>query len=156
AGGEMRLEIGRFAPAVRIDATHVLAGRGGRDLAALQHDDAPAVRRQVIRRRGARDPAADHDDVRVGHVVSDAAYPATHVTRSRAASPWFLILTVWLALGVTFGLMFSFSVFLVPLLEEFRWSRGLAAGAFSLSAVVQGLLSPLIGTLVDRFGPRRL
>jgi MFS family permease len=79
-----------------------------------------------------------------------------HVTSPRAASPWLLIVTVWLTLGVTFGLMFSFSVFLVPLLEEFRWSRGLAAGAFSLSAVVQGLLSPAIGTLVDRFRPRRL
>ena len=78
------------------------------------------------------------------------------VTRPRAASPWLLIASVWLTLGVTFGLMFSFSVFLVPLLEEFRWSRGLAAGAFSLSAVVQGLLSPAIGTLSDRFGPRRL
>jgi MFS family permease len=78
------------------------------------------------------------------------------VTSPRAASPWVLISTVWLALGVTFGLMFSFSVFLVPLLEEFRWSRGLAAGAFSLSAVVQGLLSPAIGWLVDRFGPKRL
>jgi MFS family permease len=79
-----------------------------------------------------------------------------HVTSPRAASPWLLIVTVWLTLGVTFGLMFSFSVFLVPLLEEFRWSRGLAAGAFSLSAVVQGLISPAVGTLVDRFGPRRL
>ena len=78
------------------------------------------------------------------------------VTSPRAASHWLLLTTVWLTLGVTFGLMFSFSVFLVPLLEEFRWSRGLAAGAFSLSAVVQGLLSPVIGTLVDRFGPRRL
>jgi MFS family permease len=79
-----------------------------------------------------------------------------HVTSPRARSSWLLIATVWLTLGVTFGSMFSFSVFLVPLLHEFRWSRGLAAGAFSLSAVVQGLLSPLIGTLVDRFGPRRL
>ena len=79
-----------------------------------------------------------------------------HVTSPRPASPWLLIATVWLMLGVTFGLMFSFSVFLVPLLEEFGWSRGLAAGAFSLSAVVQGLLSPAIGALVDRFGPRRL
>jgi MFS family permease len=67
-----------------------------------------------------------------------------------------MIATLWLTLGVAFGLMFSFSVFLVPLLEEFRWSRGLAAGAFSLSAVVQGILSPVVGTLVDRFGPRRL
>ncbi|HEX3175586.1 MAG TPA: MFS transporter [Methylomirabilota bacterium] len=74
----------------------------------------------------------------------------------RPASPWLVVVTVWLTLGVTFGLMFSFSVFLVPLLEEFGWSRGLAAGAFSLSAVVQGLLSPAIGALVDRFGARRL
>jgi MFS family permease len=79
-----------------------------------------------------------------------------HVSSPRPPSPWLLIITVWLTLGVTFGLMFSFSVFLVPLLEEFGWSRGLAAGAFSLSAVVQGLLSPAIGALVDRFGPRRL
>jgi MFS family permease len=78
------------------------------------------------------------------------------VSPARAAAPRLLIATVWLTLGVTFGLMFSFSVFLVPLLEEFRWSRGLAAGAFSLSAIVQGILSPGIGTLVDRFGPRRL
>jgi MFS family permease len=67
-----------------------------------------------------------------------------------------MIVSVWLTLGVAFGLMFSFSVFLVPLLEEFKWSRGLAAGAFSLSAVVQGLLSPAVGTLVDRLGPRRV
>ena len=72
-----------------------------------------------------------------------------HVTSPRPASPWLLVATVWLMLGVTFGLMFSFSVFLVPLLEEFGWSRGLAAGVFSLSALVQGMLSPAIGGLVD-------
>src|SRR5688572_33094943 len=79
-----------------------------------------------------------------------------HVTSPRPPSPWLLIVTVWLTLGIAFGLMFSFSVFLVPLLEEFRWSRGLAAGAFSLSSVVQGVLSPVVGTFVDRFGPRRV
>ena len=63
---------------------------------------------------------------------------------------------VWLMLGAAQGVMFSFPVFLVPLLEEFRWSRGVAAGAFSLSAVVQGALSPVIGALVDRMGPRRV
>ena len=67
-----------------------------------------------------------------------------------------MIVTVWLTLGVAFGLMFSFSVFLVPLLEEFHWSRGVAAGAFSVSAVVQGVLSPVVGALVDRVGPRRV
>jgi MFS family permease len=67
-----------------------------------------------------------------------------------------MIVTVWIMLGAAYGVMFSFPVFLVPLLEEFRWSRGVAAGAFSLSAIVQGVLSPVVGALVDRAGPRRV
>jgi MFS family permease len=63
---------------------------------------------------------------------------------------------VWVALAVANGLYFSFSVFLVPLVEEFRWSRGLTAGALSLSTIVQGVLAPIAGILVDRFGPRRV
>ncbi|HUF92836.1 MAG TPA: MFS transporter, partial [Candidatus Limnocylindria bacterium] len=77
-------------------------------------------------------------------------------TAAGSTSPWLMIVTVWLTLGVAFGFMFSFSVFLVPLLEEFGWSRGLAAGAFSLSAIMQGVLSPVVGTFVDRVGPRRV
>lgn len=63
---------------------------------------------------------------------------------------------LWVVLGIAFGLFFSFPVFFVPLVEEFRWSRGITAGAFSLSAIVQGLLAPLVGVLVDRLGPRRV
>ncbi len=63
---------------------------------------------------------------------------------------------MWVALAVANGLYFSFSVFLVPLVEEFRWSRGLTAGALSLSTIVQGVLAPVAGILVDRFGPRRV
>ena len=67
-----------------------------------------------------------------------------------------IILVVWVALAVGNGLYFSFSVFLVPLVEEFHWSRALTAGAQSVSTIVQGLLAPLAGILVDRFGPRRV
>ena len=63
---------------------------------------------------------------------------------------------VWVTLAVAYGLYFSFSIFFVPLLEEFRWSRGLTAGVFSVATVVQGLASPLVGALVDRVGPRRV
>ncbi|MCI0546212.1 MAG: MFS transporter [Candidatus Rokubacteria bacterium] len=69
---------------------------------------------------------------------------------------WIAVGVVWLTLGIAFGLYFSFPVFFVPLLEEFGWSRGATAGAFSVSAVVQGLLSPGVGVLVDRLGPRRV
>ena len=59
-----------------------------------------------------------------------------------------------MTLAVAYGVFFSFSVFFVPLVEEFRWSRALTAGALSVSTVVQGILSPLVGGLIDRIGPR--
>ena len=63
---------------------------------------------------------------------------------------------VWITLAIASGLYFSFPIFFVALLEEFGWSRGATAAAFSISSVVQGLLSPLVGVLVDRLGPRRV
>lgn len=67
-----------------------------------------------------------------------------------------VLAVVWVILAIAFGLYFSFPIFFVALLEEFGWSRGATAGAFSISSIVQGLLSPVIGILVDRLGPRRV
>ena len=67
-----------------------------------------------------------------------------------------VLAVVWVTLAIAFGLYFSFPIFFVALLEEFGWSRGATAGAFSISSIVQGLLSPVIGILVDRIGPRRV
>ncbi|MBI4607648.1 MAG: MFS transporter [Candidatus Rokubacteria bacterium] len=72
------------------------------------------------------------------------------------ATPWLVLGVVWLMLGAVYGLFLSFTIFFVALIEEFRWSRGLTAGAFSLATVIQGVLSPGIGLLVDRIGPRRV
>lgn len=63
---------------------------------------------------------------------------------------------VWVTLAVAYGVFFSFSIFFVPLLEEFHWSRALTAGALSVSTVVQGMLAPVAGVVVDRVGPRRV
>ena len=55
-------------------------------------------------------------------------------------------------LTMAFGL--GFNVFFLPILREFGWTRALTSGAFSLRAVESGLLAPIIGFLVDRWGPR--
>jgi len=73
-----------------------------------------------------------------------------------AITPWVVVGAVWVTLAVALGLYFSFPVFFVALLEEFGWSRGATAAAFSISSIVQGLLSPVVGILVDRLGPRRV
>ena len=59
-------------------------------------------------------------------------------------------------LGLTYGVWYSYSVFLVALLNEFGWSRSVLAGAFSVFTLVHGAANPFIGILCDRIGPRRL
>jgi len=61
-----------------------------------------------------------------------------------------------LTLGLTYGVWYSYSVFLVALLNDFGWSRSVLAGAFSVFTLVHGAANPLIGMLCDRVGPRRL
>src|SRR5215470_1225257 len=58
--------------------------------------------------------------------------------------------------GVVFGIWFSFAVFFHAMVQEFHWSRGGAAAAFSVGSMVQALLSPMCGLLIDRGGPRRV
>src|SRR5437667_182162 len=79
--------------------------------------------------------------------------PTMAVTVARSSV---VVGAVWVTLAIASGLYFSFPVFFVALIEEFGWSRGATAAAFSISSVVQGALSPPIGMLVDRLGPRRV
>src|SRR5881628_3433100 len=48
----------------------------------------------------------------------------------------------------------AFSLLFPPILDEFGWERGLTAGAFSFGFLVSAALSPLVGRLMDRRGPR--
>ncbi|MSQ36103.1 MAG: MFS transporter [Dehalococcoidia bacterium] len=48
----------------------------------------------------------------------------------------------------------AFGTYVVLLGKEFGWSRTTLSGAFSLARVEDGLLGPIEGWLLDRFGPR--
>ena len=50
--------------------------------------------------------------------------------------------------------MQSYGAYVVLLQEDFGWSKTLVAGAFALTRIESGILGPLQGWLVDRFGPR--
>src|SRR2546422_11317043 len=82
--------------------------------------------------------------------------PNSPVSARAALVPWMVVGVVWVTLAIASGLYFSFPVFFVALLEEFGWSRGATAAAFSISSIVQGTLAPVVGILVDRVGPRRV
>lgn len=68
--------------------------------------------------------------------------------------PWVVIGIAFLTVGVAFGTRNAFAVFLVAVIEEFKWSRGLASGALMLGSVMWTLAAPVIGVFLDRFGPR--
>jgi MFS family permease len=48
----------------------------------------------------------------------------------------------------------SFGIYFVLLREEFKWSKTVISGAFSMARAESGVLGPLQGWLIDRFGPR--
>ena len=48
----------------------------------------------------------------------------------------------------------SFTAYFPLLQAQFGWSRAMLSGAFALSRAESGLLGPLQGWLIDRFGPR--
>jgi MFS family permease len=51
---------------------------------------------------------------------------------------------------------FGFTALVEPLSDEFQWSYAQIALASSLRGVEVGLLAPIVGLFVDRWGPRRL
>jgi len=68
----------------------------------------------------------------------------------------------WAIVGVTFliGMTESgaiqniLSVFMKPMIAEFGWSRTAVTGSIAFGSICAGILSPLVGPLLDRRGPR--
>jgi sugar phosphate permease len=94
--------------------------------------------------------------------VGPGARNAPHVRRDdwRAKLPffhgWLIVAGSLVVLGLTYSVMYSFSVFYAALLEEFKWGRGEAAGVYSVFMIVTGFGALVAGVLADRFGPGRV
>ena len=54
----------------------------------------------------------------------------------------------------TAGTFNVLGVFMSPITAEFNWNRTTFAGAIGIGSLLGGVISPLIGPLVDRYGPR--
>jgi MFS family permease len=67
---------------------------------------------------------------------------------------WIIVAVAFVTMGVGVNARTAFSLFFPPLLDEFGWDRGMTAGAFSFGFLVSALLSPFVGRLMDRRGPR--
>jgi MFS family permease len=69
---------------------------------------------------------------------------------------WIIVAVALVSMAFWFGIRSSFSIFYVALLEDFPWNRGDSAGVQSMAMITYTLMAPLVGGLIDRFGPRRV
>jgi len=69
---------------------------------------------------------------------------------------WVIVGLSMVSMSFWFGIRTTFSVFFVALIDHFHWGRAEAAGAQSVAMFVYMIMSPVIGTLVDRIEPRKV
>lgn len=85
--------------------------------------------------------------------------PAAAVSEfDRGYYGWRVVLAACLGVMVGFGSLYvyTFGVFMKPLSAEFGWSREAISRGFGLAALSMAVGSPIIGTWLDRYGPRRI
>lgn len=93
--------------------------------------------------------------MRVGFLAeSHASRPHPAADRSEWRAGWPILLGAMLSMGAGIGLFGNVSGFFVkPLAAEFGWSRG-QISMVSMAMLGTALTMPLVGFLVDRYGPR--
>jgi MFS family permease len=69
---------------------------------------------------------------------------------------WMIVILAFISIGIWLSLRTTFSVFLVALLDEYRWTHAATAGVQSVALLVYTFSAPLVGGLIDRFGPRKV
>ena len=78
--------------------------------------------------------------------------------RPRTFYGWVIVLTaaIGLLLGYAPVFVYSFSVFIKSLAQDFHSSRTSISFAFTLANLMQSVGAPLVGRLVDRFGAHKV
>jgi MFS family permease len=78
------------------------------------------------------------------------------VTHGRFFYGWVIVAVCTLMLAVSYGLMYSYSVFFKPLADNFGWDRATVSLVYSASLVIRGAISIGIGWLADRYGSLKI
>jgi len=69
---------------------------------------------------------------------------------------WIIVCISFLAMAFHISARFSFTIFQVPLIEEFGWGRGVLGGAYALMLGTYALSGPITGFFFDKKGPRAI
>ena len=69
---------------------------------------------------------------------------------------WVIVALSIVSMAFWFGFRTTFSLFFVALTDVFPWGRADAAGAQSIAMLLYMGMAPIVGTLTDRIGPRKV
>ena len=67
---------------------------------------------------------------------------------------WIVIAVAFVTMALGVNARTAFSLLFPAILDEFGWERGVTAGAFSFGFIASMTFTPVLGRLMDRFGPR--
>ncbi len=67
---------------------------------------------------------------------------------------WIVVAVTFVTMGIGVNARTSFSLLFPPIITEFGWPRGVTAGAFSFGFIVSAVMGPVIGRMMDKYGPR--
>src|SRR5690606_3553510 len=67
---------------------------------------------------------------------------------------WVVVAVAFVSMGIAVNTRTAFSLLYPPILDEFGWERGATARAFSIGFLASTAAVPLVGMLIDRYGPR--
>jgi MFS family permease len=67
---------------------------------------------------------------------------------------WVMVAVGFLTMAVGVNARTAFSLLFPPILRDFGWDSGVTAGVFSFGFLVSAVITPFVGRLMDRRGPR--
>ncbi len=82
--------------------------------------------------------------------------PATVLRRARLHYAWVVMAMTFAVIAVTAGVRAAPGVLIVPLEQEFHWSRATISFAIGVNLLLYGAIGPFAAALMDRFGVRRV
>ncbi len=92
----------------------------------------------------------------VEQVVAEGSAEGSAKGRLPFHYAWIIVVVTFLTLLVSAGVRNAAAVFIKPFEAEFGWDRSSISFAIAVSLIAFGLGGPLGGSLIDRFGPRRV
>ncbi|WP_340315844.1 MFS transporter [Rhizorhabdus argentea] len=76
--------------------------------------------------------------------------------RDEWAAGWPVVLSAMAGISTPAAMVYTVGLFMIPLQQEFGWSRTEVTVGLTINAVVHLICSPFIGIAIDRLGSRRI